>query len=379
MVLQWRFGPSVPLKTIIFLIVCLLLYASQHPALDRFDHRITGTDLSLNLPKNGLDFGGNASDQQSFYKSDAARKFCKHHGYSVFTPSSDDRPRKVYDLFMVNTELDWMEIRLNTTYHHVDYFIIVESPKTFTGKPKRLTIKENWDRFKPYHDKLIYHELEFPSTFNPTRSWDYEDLQRNAMYDQVFPKLVGRQAPVYGDVILVADVDEIARPETLLVLRTCQFPRRLTLRSRFYYYSFQFLHKGPEWEHPQATYFQGPRTLLPANLRMGDGGFKPLYDLEKADLGNACWHCSSCFATIDEFLTKMASFSHEWMNGERFRDKDRIADAIRNGKDLWGRAVDQFERLENNTDVPSMLLDEPSRFGYMLNRDGPSAGFVDYP
>ncbi|KAL0939395.1 glycosyl transferase family 17 protein [Colletotrichum truncatum] len=379
MVLQWHIGSSVLLKTIIFIIACLVLYASQHPALDRFEHRISDLDLTLQLPKTGLDFGSNRSDHRSFYTSEAAQRFCKHHGYSVFTPQPDVGQRKVYDLFMVNTELDWMEVRLNTTYHHVDYFIIVESPKTFTGKPKPLTIKENWDRFKPYHDKLIYHQLEFPPDFNPTRSWDYEDLQRNAMYSQVFPRLAGKQAPVYGDVILVADVDEIARPETLLVLRTCHFPRRLTLHSRFYYYSFQFLHTGPEWNHPQATYFQGSRTISPANLRTGDGGFKPLYDLEKGNLANACWHCSSCFATVEEFLTKMASFSHEWMNGERFRDKDRIADAIRNGKDLWGRAIDQFERLENNTDVPGMLLGEPKRFSYMLNRDGPSAGFTDYP
>ncbi|KAK1599960.1 family 17 glycosyltransferase [Colletotrichum navitas] len=378
MVLQWHVGSPVLLKAVLAIGVCFILYISQHPALDRFEHRISVLDLSLKLPKGGLNFG-NKSDHHGFYSSEAASQFCKHHGYPVFTPQTESGQRKVYDLFMVNTELDWMEIRLNATYNYVDYFVIVESPKTFTGKPKPLTIKENWERFKPYHDKLIYHELEFPSTFNPRRSWDYEDLQRNAMYTQVFPKLLGRQAPAYGDVIIVADVDEIARPETLLVLRTCQFPRRLTLRSRFYYYSFQFLHKGPEWEHPQATFYQGSRTLLPANLRMGDGGFKPLYELEKSDLGNACWHCSSCFATVDEFLTKMASFSHEWMNGERFRDRDRIAEAIRSGKDLWGRDVDQFVRLENNTDMPSILLEQPQRFGYMVNRDGLSAGFTDYP
>ncbi|WQF78322.1 Putative glycosyl transferase, family 17 [Colletotrichum destructivum] len=379
MVLQWHVGSPVLLKAVLVVGVCLVLYISQHPALDRFDHRISGLDLSLNLPKGGLSFDNNKSDHTGFYSSEAASQFCKHHGYPVFAPQTASGRRKVYDLFMVNTELDWMEIRLNATFNYVDYFIIVESPKTFTGRPKPLTIKENWERFKPYHDKLIYHELEFPPTFSPRRSWDYEDLQRNAMYTQVFPKLTGRRSPAYGDVILVADVDEIARPETLLVLRTCRFPRRLTLRSRFYYYSFQFLHTGPEWEHPQATFYQGSRTLLPANLRMGDGGFKPLNELEKSDLGNACWHCSSCFATVEEFLTKMASFSHEWMNGEKFRDRDRIADAIRSGKDLWGRDVDQFVRLDNNTDMPSILLEEPDRFGYMVNRDGPSAGFTDYP
>lgn len=59
--------------------------------------------------------------------------------------------------------------------------------------------------------------------------------------------LAGLRAPDNGDVLIVADVDEITRPQTLLVLQYCNFPRRLALSSKFYYYSFQFLHTGPEW------------------------------------------------------------------------------------------------------------------------------------
>lgn len=314
-----------------------------------------------------------------YYASQAAREFCAAHGYSVFSPRSVSGERKIYDLFMVNTELDFLEIRLNTLYDHVDYFVIVESPKSFQGNPKPLTIKENWDRFERYHDKIIYHELEFPDGFNPQRAWDYEDLQRDAMYTQVFPKLTGRRTPVYGDVIVVADVDEIPRPQALLVLRTCSFPRRLTLGSKFYYYSFQFLHTGPEWDHPQATFHQGWRTLKPTTLRNGDGGVPLLRGLEKGTLSNAAWHCSSCFATIEQFLNKMASFSHGWMNADEYQDRDAIAAAVREGRDRWGREQDTFERKENNEDLPRILLQETERFAYMLDRDGETAGFIDYP
>lgn len=60
--------------------------------------------------------------------------------------------------------------------------------------------------------------------------------------------------PQQGDVLVVADVDEIPHPSTLHTLRLCQFPRRLALRSQFYYYSFQFRHQVPAWAHPQATF-----------------------------------------------------------------------------------------------------------------------------
>lgn len=307
-----------------------------------------------------------------------AEGFCQRHGWKQFSPKYSDIRRKVYDLFMINTELDWLEIRLNTTYEFVDYFVVVEGRRTFTGHEKPLVIKQNWHKFAAYHDKLIYHEIEYPTDFHPKRPWDMEDFQRNAMLNQVFPRLKGRQAPVWGDAIIVADVDEIPRPSTLLLLRHCEFPRRLTLRSQFYYYSFQFLHRGKEWSHPQATFYDGMRTIPPTNLRNGDGGFQPLIYWDKEDLWNAGWHCSSCFETMEELLTKMASFSHVSYNQEAYRNRDRIADRVRSGRDLWDREGEEYARIDDNRDVPPFLLEHPGRFGYLLNRDGPTAGFSDY-
>lgn len=195
-------------------------------------------------------------DPEELDTSDPAtqRELCRQHGWTPFKRAGG---RKVYDLIMINTELDWLEIRLNTTYDYVDHFVIVESRKTFTNRDKPLVIRDNMDRFAAYRDKIVYHELDIPDGFHSNRAnpaWAWEDLQRDAMYRQVFPKLTGSQTPVYGDVIIVADVDELLRPEALVVLKECNYPRRLTLRSDMYYYSYQFLHKGKQWAHPQATY-----------------------------------------------------------------------------------------------------------------------------
>lgn len=279
---------------------------------------------------------------------------------------------------MVNNELDWLEIRLNTTWHEVDYFVIVESPKTFTGLDKPLTIKDNMDMFKSYQSKIIYHMLEDPPNFHPKSAWDREDLQRNAMFTQVFPRLQGDQAPSVDDVIVVADVDEIARPATLHVLRSCVFPLRLTLRSKFYYYGFQFLHRGSEWQHPQATTYQSTKTILPSNLRNGDGGNFLTRWMDKADLWNSAWHCSSCFRTVAEMLDKMGSFSHTNMNAEVFRDPQRIVSKVREGKDIWDRSRDQFDLVVGNEDVPGFVKADAERFGYLLQRTGPNGGFEDY-
>ncbi len=67
---------------------------------------------------------------------------------------------------MINTEIDWLEVRLDTLYNYVDYFIIVESGKTFTGLDKPLVVKENLGRFAAYNDKIVYHELQYPPDFD---------------------------------------------------------------------------------------------------------------------------------------------------------------------------------------------------------------------
>jgi beta-1,4-mannosyl-glycoprotein beta-1,4-N-acetylglucosaminyltransferase len=59
-------------------------------------------------------------------------------------------------------ELDWLEIRLHTLAPFVDYFVILESPITFTGHPKHLIFQKNRDRFQAWEDKITHKVLENP-------------------------------------------------------------------------------------------------------------------------------------------------------------------------------------------------------------------------
>jgi beta-1,4-mannosyl-glycoprotein beta-1,4-N-acetylglucosaminyltransferase len=359
---------SFKVTGILIFLIAVFSFRERLPFASR-KHVITASDLEF---ENGL--FSSSLDSNGFLDSTKASRYCAAHSWEPF-PHRNTR-RKVYDLVMVNSELDWLEIRLNELHEHVDYFVILESPTTFTGLPKNLTLAENWQRFEHFRHKIIYHVLTNPP-LDSTRSWDYEYHQRNAMYTQVLPYLTSTQAPNKGDVILVSDLDEIPRPATLTLLRNCEFPLRLTLRSKFYYYSFQWRHRGQEWAHPQATTYTGNTTILPQNLRGGHGA--SLFSPDRADLWNAAWHCSSCFSTIEEMLLKMKSFSHTELNKEEFREKKRIVDRVRRGKDLWDRWGQNYDRVEGNHDVPGYLRGtEKRKFGYLLDRDGEDAGFVDY-
>ena len=196
------------------------------------------------------------------------RQYCK--SAQIATISTPKRGEgKIYDLMMLNSELDWLEVRFNELHNHVDYFCRPRKrhdPSPVSRNPS-FSKRTGPIREIPPSDHPS-HSREPPTS---TRRLPRERLdprnahQRNAMFDQVFPKLEGGdQAAHRGDVILVSDVDEIPRPATMTLLRNCQFPQRLTLRSDFYYYSFQWRHVGVQWGHPEADLLHRSRDDDPA-------------------------------------------------------------------------------------------------------------------
>jgi beta-1,4-mannosyl-glycoprotein beta-1,4-N-acetylglucosaminyltransferase len=303
----------------------------------------------------------------SFLPVKEAEELCNTQNFAIFPER--ERHRKIYDLFLIGTELDWLEIRLNELHRHVDYFVIVEAPRTFTNHPKPLHFKENFQRFEKFAPQIIYRQIDFLG-MEDNSTWEREHFQRDSMLDSVFPSLIGPQAPRLGDVLLVSDLDEIPRPSTLTLLRNCAFPERTTLRSRFFYYSFQWEHANGDWNHPQATFYQGSATIKPEDLRMGPGQW---------DISNSSWHCSSCFETVAQMSDKIGSFSHTEYDRPEFKEPAEIVRRVRNGKDLFDREGEDYNKVDSRVDIPRYLMENEKRFAFMIDRDPMNANFKDYP
>ena len=56
----------------------------------------------------------------------------------------------ILDCFTFFNELDLLEGRLEYLYNSVDYFILVESNLTHSGKAKPMIFIQNIERFKKY-------------------------------------------------------------------------------------------------------------------------------------------------------------------------------------------------------------------------------------
>lgn len=297
-----------------------------------------------------------------------AKDYCAMRQWEPY-PKRDQK-RKVYDLFMINTELDWAEIRMGELASEVDYFIILESAVDFHDRPKPLYVQNSWSRFAPFHHKMIHHVLDLTGTNHTGDPWKREHFSRNAMMNQVFPKLTDDQKVQLGDVIIVSDVDEIPRPEIIKSLRNCEFPRRLRLRTVYYRYSFQWTLREEQWIHPQATFYDGPKkTVRPEDLRMAK---------VDSEIYNAGWHCSSCLGSLKDMVNKVTSFSHSEFNVPDFTDPAKILQRVRQGRDPYNRTAKIYDRIDHNPDVPQYLLQHRDEFAYLLDRDTPSANFRDY-
>ena len=323
---------------------------------------------SLQSPE-GPQFHDNHESFSDFLSLDEADSYCARHRLALYPHR--DRRRKIFESFLVNSDIDWLEIHLGEHYDLVDTFVVVEMEKTFTGHPKPLHAKENWDRFAPYHDKIIHLVLNETGT-DFQNAWDRESFSRNAFLDQVLFKMEGDAAPSQGDVILVSDVDEITRPGAMMAMRNCEFSARLTLQSTAYFYSFQWKHREEDWFHPQATYYDGPNTIKPQDLRMGS---------RDQVLWFAAWHCSWCFAKLDSLVEKITSFSHTEYNKPEFKDRPSLLQRVRHGVYLFGiQGGSEFDRVDDNKDVPAFLLrkDNADKFSYVLDRDPIGGNFLDF-
>ncbi|MFA6665763.1 MAG: beta-1,4-N-acetylgalactosaminyltransferase, partial [Armatimonadota bacterium] len=74
---------------------------------------------------------------------------------------------KVYDCFTFFNELELLELRLKLLNDVVDYFVLVESNKTFKNKDKEFVFEANKSMFEEYLAKIIYIRVEDMPDYDP--------------------------------------------------------------------------------------------------------------------------------------------------------------------------------------------------------------------
>ncbi len=243
---------------------------------------------------------------------------------------------KIYDCFCYFNEDLLLELRLETLWDSVDYFVICESVLTISGLPKPLFFDAN--KFKKYESK-IRHLIVKDYPFDTTDAWRNERWQRDYLINGLYDAKP-------DDWIILSDVDEIPRPQAL-ALYNPNIGKRADFQQYMYAYYLNNrweLEGSPAiWVGSKVTTFSNLMNFFGGSLEILRG-FKlkgPLRGLKKAffktfliqKIENGGWHFT-WMAGIEKIIQKLESFAHQEFNKPEFKQPEKIKELIHSGRDV---------------------------------------------
>lgn len=286
---------------------------------------------------------------------------------------------KVYDCFIFFNELDLLEIRLNILDKFVDYFVIVESNKTFSGKEKSFILEENMNRFSSFKDKIIYKKIEdTPEDFvNINSCFDENKYKFDSPIELSIIKSISsyiestnywpRNEKQWGreifqrecilrcltgcndkDVIMLSDLDEIPN------LEGCDFENILldlpiTSKQHMFYYFLNY--KLDEvWIGTKICRYEYLKKDFVNEVRR-------LRDT-KYSLPALGWHFSF-MGGIEKIKEKIEAFSHQEYNNNFI--KLNIEENVKKGNDIFGRGK-CVNKIDVDYTFPPFLRDNKIKY-----------------
>lgn len=207
-----------------------------------------------------------------------------------------------YDTFIFYNEFDIAELRIKELWDVVDNFVIVEMPITFSGRDKPLLFAQNFERFRPYRDKIIYvpvlsgwpevqSDPSNPVGFGP---WARESYQRNKQDSFQFCD---------SDIVTVSDCDEIPHPS--VYSRFNPESGVANLEMLFFHYWIDVVVNYPTRIYKTGKICTGRalRKLCPEGIRNAH------QDIPIDSISNAGWHFSY-LGDVEFIRNKLLNFSH---------------------------------------------------------------------
>ncbi|HEX5399119.1 MAG TPA: hypothetical protein VFY06_08735 [Verrucomicrobiae bacterium] len=281
----------------------------------------------------------------------------------------------IYDCFIFFNELELLELRLHELAGVVDRFVLVEATRTFTNKSKPLFFQENRARFHEFEDRIIHVVVDdSPALPDP---WAVEQFQRNCI-------LRGLTQCRPDDWVLVSDVDEIPRGETVSrIVREHQFPSGIwadgivrPLVRIFTTWNFSqgrirrnnpFIFKLQQSNHrhflncvtvnpPKHIHWYGTRMMFRRDLLSPQlarhSGYKVIPD--------GGWHFTA-MGGVERIVQKIQSFAHQEFNRPDLHDPNRVGEMINQGKTLFN-PEEELKFIPLDGSFPRYVLEHPEKF-----------------
>lgn len=241
----------------------------------------------------------------------------------------------IYDCFLYDGEKELLEIRLQEFLHCNDFVthVIVEANKTHTGWDKPLRFEQHKAEFKRFN--IMYLAVDDTPDGTPR---EREAHQRNKI-----KTALDFLEPQGTDIILISDVDEIPRADTINKFKT-EIHFAALIQDKYAYF-LNNLESEQSWDRARIMTWGFLKNKEPEAVR--NSGY--LYSMS---------HAGHHYSWVIDPLRKLESFSHTELNTPANIEK------VENKENVWND--DKFKTVEINLSHPRFLYENQDRYKHLL-------------
>ena len=249
------------------------------------------------------------------------------------------------DAFTYFNEKELVELRLKYLNSIVDYFVVIESNITFTGKEKKWNFPDVLkNNLKEFAHKIQYHQLnikleeiknEEPWIIDNIKGddfWRIENFQRNHIK-------VACKKFSDDDILIISDLDEIPSIKKLNFILSSDFKKiaPVALEQYLFHLDCNYL-RLESWRGSIVTTMKNCNAQSPQRFRTLRNRISHFTD--------GGWSFSS-FGGYERVKEKIESYAHSEHNNDKFKNPEHIANCQRTGADLFHRNV-KSRKIEKN-------------------------------
>jgi beta-1,4-mannosyl-glycoprotein beta-1,4-N-acetylglucosaminyltransferase len=245
---------------------------------------------------------------------------------------------KIIDCFIFYNELDLLTYRLNILNNVVDFFVIVESTHTHSGKEKKLFYNENKNLFTDFNHKIIHiivddFPYKYPNiNFENKEQWINEQFQRNAISRGLESIHMSDD-----DLILISDLDEIPDPNTLQNIKAENNKVNAgSFEMDLYYYNLNTKFKI-KWELSKIISYKTYKGMNIPCTKIRETFFPTIQ--------NGGWHLSY-FGDSNFIQNKIMNFGHQELNLDKFTDIAKIEERVKEYRDVFDVGSSHIDRID---------------------------------
>ena len=264
------------------------------------------------------------------------------------------------DAFTYFNERELVELRIKYLNPIVDYFVVVESNITFTGKEKKWNFPEVLkSNLKDFSNKIQYHQLNIKiDEIKNEESWIIDNIKgddfwRIENFQRNYIKKVCKKFSD-DDILIISDLDEIPSKKKLNFILASDFEKisPVAFEQHLFHLDCNYL-RLESWRGSIITTMKMCNASSPQMFRRLRNRISHFTD--------AGWSFSS-FGGYKRVKEKIESYAHSEHNNDKFKSPEHIANCQRTGADLFHRKVES-KKVEKNffpEDLLKLMEENPT-------------------